>query len=143
MALDPVLVENTRAWLEKGSRDLERVERILSGEPVDLEDGLFHSQQASEKALKAFLTWHDEPFRRIHDLTALSEQCSAIDAGLKNLLDDAGRLTEYAWIFRYPGASVEPTLLELKEAYGLAKDVYKAIAERLPPECQPPPYAVR
>src|SRR5437867_12979429 len=103
MAFDPVLVENTRAWLVKAKHDLERVARILSIEPVDLEDGLFHSQQASEKALKAFLTWHDQPFRRIHDLAALGEQCVCVDASLRAMVDQVGLLTAYATIFRYPG----------------------------------------
>ena len=31
-----------------------------AAEPPDPEGGLFHSQQAAEKALKGFLTWHDD-----------------------------------------------------------------------------------
>jgi len=36
-----------------------------------LEDALFHCQQAVEKALKGFLTWHDRPFEKTHDLGAV------------------------------------------------------------------------
>ena len=58
MAHDPVLVENAAAWLRKAWQDLRRVERCLTDEPPDVEDALFHCQQAAEKALKAFLIWH-------------------------------------------------------------------------------------
>ena len=47
MALDPVLVENTSAWLQKAEEDLQRVGRSLSADPPDVEDALFHSQQAA------------------------------------------------------------------------------------------------
>jgi HEPN domain-containing protein len=74
MAHDPVLVENAAAWLQKAGQDLRRVERCLADEPPDVEDALFHCQQAAEKALKAFLTWHDQPFKKTHDLAALGSQ---------------------------------------------------------------------
>ena len=60
MAADPVLVENTKAWLAKAAKDLRRVEQLISAEEPDYEDAVFHCQQTVEKALKAFLTWHDE-----------------------------------------------------------------------------------
>jgi len=94
MPLDPVLVANTRAWLQKSLADVRRVESLLSTADPDVEDALFHCQQAAEKALKAFLTWHDEPFRKTHDLEALGRQCIAIDPTLAPLLAAADMLTE-------------------------------------------------
>jgi HEPN domain-containing protein len=44
---------------------------------------MFHCQQAAEKALKAFLTFHDQPFRKTHDLASLGKQCANIDATLE------------------------------------------------------------
>jgi hypothetical protein len=38
-------------------------------------DITFHAQQLAEKALKGFLTWHDQPFRKTHDLVEIGEQC--------------------------------------------------------------------
>jgi HEPN domain-containing protein len=29
---------------------------------------VFHAQRAAEKAMKAFLAWHDVPFRKTHNL---------------------------------------------------------------------------
>jgi HEPN domain-containing protein len=59
--------ELTREWLRKAAGDLKA---------ADLHDlAAFHCQQAFEKALKGYLTWHDRPFRKTHDLVELIEQC--------------------------------------------------------------------
>jgi hypothetical protein len=39
---------------------------------------------------------------------------------------------EYAWKFRYPGASGNPTQNEAEESLGLASELYVAILARLP-----------
>jgi HEPN domain-containing protein len=45
-----------------------------------LGDATFHCQQAVEKAMKAFLTWHDRIFRKTHDLVELGGHCVGIEA---------------------------------------------------------------
>ncbi len=42
---------------------------------------VFFSQQAAEKAAKAFLTFHHVAFRKTHDLTYPGAQCAAVDPG--------------------------------------------------------------
>ena len=121
MPPDPDLIENTRAWLVKSTKDLHRVEVFLAAQSSDFEGALFHCQQAAEKALKAFLTWHDQPFRKTHDLDALGKQCTELDPTLGPLVERLDRLTEYAWIFRYPAEVAEPTSAEAEEAHTLAR----------------------
>ena len=70
---------------------------------------MFHCQQAAEKALKAFLTFHDQPFRKTHDLASLGKQYANIDATLEALVDRLDDLSEYAWAYRYRPDS--PSLL--------------------------------
>jgi HEPN domain-containing protein len=53
-----------------------------SADPPLLADVVFHCQQATEKALKALLTWHDRAFRKTHNLVELGEACVEIDAAL-------------------------------------------------------------
>ena len=137
MPADPVLVENTRAWLAKAGKDLRRVEIIRSNPESDTEDAVFHCQQAVEKALKAFLTWHDQPFRKTHDIDALGKQCARLDPTLEPLIDQADRLTEYAWLYRYPGEAAEPTAEDATEAFRLAREVMSAVLNRLPAEVRP------
>ena len=136
MPLDPVRTADTKAWLVKAVRDL-RVEILLAAEPPDSEGALFHSQQAAEKALKGFLTWHDVPFRRVHELDVIGEQCVAVDHSLQDVASRADTLTKYAWRFRYPGVPYEPSLDEARAAFDLAREVMDAVLRRLPPETQP------
>jgi HEPN domain-containing protein len=109
MALDPVRVANTREWLTKAGDDLRAAEIDLAAAPPLLGDLAFHCQQAIEKALKAYLTWHDIPFRRTHDLTGIGRQCVDIDPTLEPLVRRTTPLSEYAWRFRYPGDEAGPT----------------------------------
>jgi hypothetical protein len=46
-------------------------------------------------------------------------------------------LTEYAWLFRYPGDPEEPTADEARSALAIAREVHEAILSRVPPESRP------
>jgi HEPN domain-containing protein len=71
MAADPELTAETRAWLTKSARDC---------------------QQAAEKALKGFLTWHGRPFRKTHNLEEIGEQCLVLDLTLLEIVDQAASM---------------------------------------------------
>jgi HEPN domain-containing protein len=99
---------------------------------------LFHCQQAVEKSLKAFLAWHDKPFRKTHSLEELGAACEAIDATLKSVVDPAVPLTEFAWAFRYPGDHPTPTVEEARQGLESAVRAVEGVVARLPPEAVPP-----
>lgn len=134
MADDTVRIDNTVAWLRKAEQDLRRVGRCLEDDPPDREDALFHCQQAVEKAPKAFLTWHDIPFRKTHDLASLGAQCREVDPALGSALAQVDELTPYAWAFRYPTELIEPPEADALAAELLAKQIIEAVASRLPSE---------
>ncbi len=115
MPHDPELVAETQAWFVKASQDLGAV----------------------EKAFKGFLTWHSTPFRKTHNLEELGEQCLHLDPTLELVVDKAVPLTKYAWKFRYPGESEEPSREEAQEALAIAREVYEAITMRLPADARP------
>ena len=137
MPHDPALVADTRAWLARALKDLRAAEHLALVAPPLLESVVFHCQQAAEKALKAFLAWHDEPFRKTHNLEELGHQVIAFDAALQPVVARAGGLTKYAWKYRYPGDLEEPTPAEAEEALALAREVYDAVLARLPRETWP------
>jgi HEPN domain-containing protein len=97
-----------------------------------LADVAYHCQQGTEKALKAFLVWRDSPFRRTHSIEEIGEQCIQKDVTLKDIIDRASPLTEYAWKFRYPGEPEEPTVEEAEEALAAARETFQAVLSRLP-----------
>lgn len=85
-------------WLAKAIDDLESA-RVLAGAGHEA-NALYHCQQAAEKSLKAFLTWHDQPFRKTHNLRELGVACAAIDRSLEATCESAHALTDYAWKLR-------------------------------------------
>lgn len=139
MPRDPALVAEARAWLSKAAKDVAAAEYELLADPPFLEDIVFHSQQAVEKSLKAFLSWHHVPFRKTHNLVELGETCSQIDESLESLLRRAALLTEYAWKFRYPGEPEDATGKEAEDALATAREVIAAVLNRLPSDVRPRP----
>ncbi len=92
--------------------DVDRLHRLAGGQvaeltrsasPALLGSSAYHSQQAAEKALKAFLTARQMRFHLTHDLVELQGQCRIVDAGFDGLVAAAQTLTPYATQFRYPG----------------------------------------
>jgi HEPN domain-containing protein len=137
MPLDPQRIVETRGWLLKAAEDLRARAFELTAQPPLSSDIVFHAQQAAEKVMKGFLTWHDRPFRKTHNLVEVGEACATVDATLEALLRRAAPLTEYAWKFRYPGEPESPLLDEAEAALVLAREVYDAILNRLPEEVRP------
>lgn len=109
----------------------------LGAVPSLTSDIVFHSQQAAEKAMEGFLTWHGRIYRKTHNLIEIGEACAVIDPTLEPLLRRAAELTEYAWRFRYPGNPEEPSEEEAKEALALAREVFDSLLHRLPSDVCP------
>ena len=112
-------------------------ELSLAVEPPDTEDALFHLQQAVEKALKAYLVWRDCAFRKTHDLLELANLCVEVDPQLTEPLEDLAALTRYAWEFRYPGESPEPSIEEARRWLLRARQAVGVVLDRLPDEAKP------
>jgi len=134
MPHDPSLIAETRAWLLKAAKDLAIADHDRNAKPPFLEDVVFHCQQAAEKVLKGFLTWHGIAFRKTHNLVEIGQSCVAVDRTLEPTLRLAAPLTEYAWKFRYPGEPEEPSSEEADEALATAREVHDAVLARLPAE---------
>lgn len=137
MPHDPARVAETREWLQKALLDFRGARIDLDAEPPLLEDALFHCQQAVEKALKGYLAWNDIPFRKTHSLEELGASCEQVDPSLKEALDPAVPLTEFAWAFRYPGDHPAPTQDEARQGLDTARRTVAAILARLPSEAIP------
>jgi len=137
MRLDPAKAAETRAWLSKADLDLRAAEHERTATPPLTGDMVFHAQQLVEKSLKAFLSWHDQPFRKTHSLVELGRQCALLHPDLEPLLREAAPLTEYAWKFRYPGEEEEPPLEEADAAVAVALRVFQTILDLLPAKVRP------
>ena len=112
-------------WLAAAARDLKSA-RLLAGE--ENTGSVFHSQQAAEKSAKAFLAFHNVPFRKTHDLQELGKQCVNLDTSLADVLAEAENLTDYAVIFRYQDAPYEPDQAEATSALEIARGAVRTSA---------------
>jgi hypothetical protein len=83
------------------------------------------------------MTFHDQPFRRTHNLEELGAACLARDASLQPVVDEAVPLSEYAWAYRYPGPAALLTLAEADAALATARRVYQAVCDQLPAAARP------
>ena len=137
MAIDPELVDETRAWFQKASNDLRAAEALHATSPPLFGEAAFHCQQAAEKALKGLLTWNGRVFRKTHNLEEVGEECVSVDSSLREIVDRAVPLSEYAWRFRYPGTPYEPPAAEARDAIATARAIVEAVLSRLPPELRP------
>lgn len=137
MPHDPEKIAECQSWLDRAWADLDSAAILLGPERARPDTALFHCQQAAEKAWKAFLVWHDVAFRKTHNLRELGKACADIDPTLAALAERAEDLTQFAWIFRYPGEPEEPSREEAEEALSVAREVYEAILARLPEEVRP------
>lgn len=137
MPHDPELVAETRSWFQRAAHDLGAGAADLAATPAFTGDAVFHAQQAAEKSMKGYLTWHSRVFRKTHNLSELGGMCIDADVTLEPLLQRATRLTDYAWKYRYPGEPDEPSREEAESALALAREVYDAVLGRLPADVWP------
>jgi HEPN domain-containing protein len=78
-------------WLEQAAKDRHSAKALAEVEPSR---SVFHSQQAAEKAIKGFLTFHQIAFRKTHNLTDLGSQCAGTDPTLEPILKGVEGLTD-------------------------------------------------
>jgi len=74
-------LDEARSWLIKASQDLDASAWLLESPQALYGTVGFHCQQAAEKTLKAYLTWHEQVFEKTHSLVALVGICPGSLAG--------------------------------------------------------------
>jgi HEPN domain-containing protein len=121
-----------RQWLTKACNDLRSARRLYSDRPPLLDTAAYHCQQAAEKALKAYLTLHDVPFRKTHLLVPLLVDCEQVDPAFAELAEATEVLTPFATAFRYPGDVSEPDPADVAEAIAFAEIVLVFVLTRMP-----------
>ena len=130
-------MELVQEWLECARDDVRTAELALQGDPPVCTTACFHSQQAVEKALKAFLIWQDIDFEWSHEIAYLLGLCAARDSSFQRWCASAEPLTDYAVWSRYPGESPDPTAQTARAALEVARGVYGFVLQRIPGEAHP------
>ena len=118
-------IKEIKQWLVKSQRDLGSARLLIKGRYLDT--AVYHCQQAVEKAIKAYLTYHDVSFEKTHNLVALLAFCVPLEPSFEQWRETAEILTPYATEFRYPGDVLEPELSEAREALNRAESLVNFI----------------
>jgi HEPN domain-containing protein len=129
---EEIKAEFTREWVRKAEADFKIAEHLCRSGLDFLEGAAFHSQQAAEKYLKAFLVWQQIEFHKTHDIKALLRLAENVDNKIPENLRDAVFLTPYGVDYRYPGDYPEVRKSDADRALKLADRVRTEIRNRLP-----------
>ncbi len=117
------------AWAAKAEADYATARLLLKLRKPLTFISCFHSQQCSEKYLKATLVFKQKRFPKIHDLVDLKDRCEKAGVIIPVSSDPLELLTMYAVEIRYPGS--EPTLDDAKEAIATTKIVRRFVRKLL------------
>ncbi len=123
-----------KAWISKALEDMRVAEHEVElGKNEMVTDAVcFHSQQAVEKLLKAFLISHNIEFSRTHDVVYLLTLCSEAEPQFSEI--ELGDMNYYAVRARYPdddssAISAEEALNALKTALMVKKLVLSKLCD--------------
>jgi len=125
-----------------GCRSLSKMPACIALEKPALTVAAYLCQQAAEKLLKGLLVTAATPFRKTHDMTEFGDLVVLRFPGEAGLVDQARRLTIWAFAYRYPGIEdikePEPTLRELNDALGVIDGLAARLAELTSPANETP-----
>lgn len=126
-----------KGWISKADSDLANAQLCIAAN-VSLDTACFHTQQAAEKFIKAYLIAHNLPVPFIHNVEKLVELCEQQDASFSHMKALGQTLTPYAVQLRYD-EDFWPTPGEAATALQSAEALRAFIIPRLPSAMQPPP----
>ena len=137
--MDKPVLELSRAWLLKAHSDLHTAHQIGGLPDGHLDAGIYHCQQAAEKALKGFLVLHEISFEKVHDLGEIIQQAGKVNPAFQKYENAAETLTPYSVAYRYPDelGFLEPSREEFDAALQHAQAIYDFVLNLLPKEVKP------
>ena len=108
-------------WLYKAEEDLGSAKFLLGGNFHGT--AIYHTQQAAEKAFKAYCVYISIAIPRTHNLDTLCQLCKSADIDFDNVYLYAIDLNGLDVAFRYPNVQFEPTATDVQNAIQLASDI--------------------
>ena len=119
-------------WLRHARRDLLAAQVQAKSKVFIAEAVAFWSQQAVEKAIKAYLAAKKKRFRKTHDIDELIDVIESVDSKFGQGLRKLGIMTPYAVQIRYPEiARGKMTKAKAMKALKLAEWALNYIREEL------------
>ncbi len=137
--MDEKTSEWVQLWMTKARNDLRNATLVEESENGPLDTGVYHCEQAAEKAIKGFLAFKKQPLKKTHDLEDLVADAVSLDQAFEIVSRDATFVMPYATQFRYPSddETIEPSRTEFDEALAAARRIYDFVLSKLPSETHP------
>ncbi len=122
-------------WLLISSEELKLAKKAIQSDDIIVIPTVFLTQQAAEKALKAYLVIHGCEIEKTHNLLDLLRSCIKVNQEFQSLLDEALNLNPYAIKCRYPEDAfivpnltvVEKCIQDAEKILNFVKDAIEAI----------------
>lgn len=127
-----------RDWIAKAAGDLKSSKKLIKDDDDTLDSAAYFTQQSAEKALKAYLIFHQQPIPRTHDLEKLLKDCIKHDASFDKLRECAEFLAPYATYTRYPDDRFNIDREEVDKAIMCAETILKFVKIKIEPIKQLP-----
>ena len=129
--------DDPRAWVDRARSNLIRAQHKIPD--VYLEDLCFDAQQAAEKALKALCIARGIDFPYVHDLARLITVLRDDGQPVPEDVQEAGRLTRFAVLSRYPGLDDPVTEEDHERVVEIAERVVEWVEDQLPTQTRDSP----
>ena len=130
--------ETATRWLRQAEHDLTIAQNHCK--QGNHSDACFMAEQASQKALKAFLIAQGQRSVPIHSVAQLAERCAGFHSDFKKLIAPGRVLDQYYIPTRYPDALAPPavpfesyTEEQSQKAVNAAEAIYSLAAKKLNP----------
>ncbi len=119
-------------WLTIADQDLYAAAKLLKDDDITLAASTYYTQQCAEKALKAFLAFHNCPIRKTHDLIELIKDCCEFDQEFSQLIATATDLNPFATDSRYPDDQMFlPYQPQVEHALKQAADIISFVKKKI------------
>jgi HEPN domain-containing protein len=130
--MNEFIIKKVKQWITKAENDLKVcIHEINYQEPV-IDAICFHAQQCVEKYLKAYLVFHQQYFRKTHNIEEITNLCKKIDQDFDLIFKiKADEITIYATELRYSDDLIMPSIEEAKEAIAIAEKVKDFVLGKL------------
>ena len=124
--------DKIRILYDKGSLDIKASETLANERDGEFYSSIicFHSQQAIEKYLKAFLMYNEASIPKTHDLLRLAAFCSDFNTVFAEF--ELEGFASYGVDIRYDDP--QPTFDEAKNSIVVAKKVMDYVVKQIPME---------
>lgn len=123
-------------WVMYAENDLKAAQELLNSKLYNIV--CFHSQQAIEKYLKAFLVYNGVNPPRTHSIVYLIEMCASIEEDFEKFKEEARIIDVFYIPSRYPNAPLGslpdslPNKDDAERAFEIAQKICQFVKNLLP-----------